>query len=68
MQENQGSHVNKSVGEKLEHSCTMHAGKQKQNSASTEEEDNENHQQRNDVSKLTEKIWKCILSGDTNRN
>jgi hypothetical protein len=41
-----------SDGEQLEQLCTMDAGEQKQNSAPTTEEEKENHQQRNDISKL----------------
>ena len=46
----------------------MSAGEQKQNLATTEEEEEmENHQQRVEISKLKEKI-RCIISGDTNGN
>jgi hypothetical protein len=51
LQENQRSHLNDSDREHLEQLCTMDGGEQKQNSAQTEEE-KEDHQQRNDNSKL----------------
>jgi len=43
---------NDSEGEQLEQLCTMDAGEQKQNSAPTTEREKENHQQKNDNSKL----------------
>jgi hypothetical protein len=52
LQENQRSHLNDSDREQLEQLFTMDTGEQKQNSAPTTEEEKENHQQRNDISKL----------------
>jgi len=54
-QEDQRSHVNESEGEQLESLCTMNAGVQKQNLAPTDDE-MENQQQKDDISKLKEKI------------
>ena len=51
LQENHRSPLD-SDREQLEQLCTMDAGEQKQNSAPTTEEEKENHQQRNDISKL----------------
>jgi len=42
-------------GEQLEQLCTMNAGQWKQNLAPTIEEEMENHQQRDDISKFKEK-------------
>ena len=56
MQDNQRSHVNKSEGEQLEELCTMNAGAQKQNLAPTIEEEMENYQQKDYISKSEEKL------------
>ena len=55
LQEDQRSHINGIEGEELQQFCTMNAGQQKQILAPTEEE-MENHQQRDDISKLKENI------------
>ena len=52
LRENQRICLNDSDSERLEQLCTMDGGEQKQNSAPTTEEEKENHQQRNDISKL----------------
>jgi len=52
LQENQTSHLSDSEGEQLEQLCTMDAGEQKQNSTWTTEKEKENHQERNNNSKL----------------
>ena len=52
LQENKTSHLNDSEGEHLEQLCTLDAGEQQQNSAPTTEKEKENHQERNDNSKL----------------
>jgi len=56
LQDDQRSHVNKSDGEQLEELCTMNAAAQKQNLAPTTEEEMANHQQRDYISKLEEKL------------
>jgi hypothetical protein len=56
LQDNQGGHVNNREGEQLEELCTTNAGAQKQNLAPTTEEEMENHQQRDYISKSEEKL------------
>jgi len=58
LQDDQRSHVKKKKSEKeqLEELCNMNAGAQKQNLAPTTEEEMENHQQRDYISKLEEKL------------
>ena len=53
-QDDQRSHVNESEGEHLEQLCTVNAGVQ-ENLAPTTEEEKENHQKRDYISKLKEK-------------
>jgi len=52
LQDGQRSHINEHGGEQLEQLYTVNAGVWKQNLAQTTEEEMENHQQRNNISKL----------------
>ena len=56
MLEIQRSHLNENKGEQLEQLSTINVREQKQNLASTAEEEMEYHQQRNYISELKEKI------------
>lgn len=56
LQDDQRSNVNENEGEQPEQLYTMNAGVRKQNLAPKTGEDIENHQQRNNISKLQEKI------------
>jgi len=56
LQDGQRSHLNESGENQLEQLYTMNAGVWKQNLAPTTKEEMENHQQRNNISKLKENI------------